>query len=369
MNHIALDKLRFYAKLLMTILAVLTLSMFAVHSQAAQTDAVDTTDKTQARFDHMTTGFPLTGAHAIADCGSCHVGGVFKGTPRNCNGCHIKGQRIVAIDMPAIHIPTTERCDVCHTNTVTFFGAYYNHGLAVPGQCTSCHNGSVTTGRPSSHNIVPKATAACDNCHRATAWLPSFYLHTGVSGNCSSCHLNAQVVEAANIRNSISGTSPEAFAHGVQNSSLDCNSCHTNFSTWYGAMYDHATAGTPCSNCHNSSRATGTAQFSGHVSIGTSDCSTCHSTTTTWLGALGGMPSNHVSSAYFQPPTISCSTCHPTPTTWITGSTLHSYLVSSPCARCHLTGTNVLGTQTNNHHQPTDCGASGCHSSFTSWNK
>ncbi|MGE5757980.1 MAG: hypothetical protein ACM3W8_03845, partial [Sideroxydans sp.] len=35
-------------------------------------------------FNHFETGFPLTGAHLTTECGSCHVAGVFKGTPRNC---------------------------------------------------------------------------------------------------------------------------------------------------------------------------------------------------------------------------------------------------------------------------------------------
>ena len=41
----------------------------------------------QARFDHAAS-FPLVGVHAQQTCASCHKGNVFKGTPRDCVGCH-----------------------------------------------------------------------------------------------------------------------------------------------------------------------------------------------------------------------------------------------------------------------------------------
>jgi hypothetical protein len=35
-------------------------------------------------FDHLKTGFALTGFHTNVRCESCHIKGVFKGTPRDC---------------------------------------------------------------------------------------------------------------------------------------------------------------------------------------------------------------------------------------------------------------------------------------------
>ena len=40
------------------------------------------------KFDHYSTGFPLEGAHVTTECESCHVRGIFKGTPTQCAGCH-----------------------------------------------------------------------------------------------------------------------------------------------------------------------------------------------------------------------------------------------------------------------------------------
>ena len=50
----------------------------------------------KADFDHLKTGFPLTGKHAKTECESCHVRGIFEGTPVRCASCHERGTAIVA---------------------------------------------------------------------------------------------------------------------------------------------------------------------------------------------------------------------------------------------------------------------------------
>ena len=49
-----------------------------------------------SKFDHLTTGYELLGAHLNVPCESCHVGAIFKGTPRDCASCHSQGSRITA---------------------------------------------------------------------------------------------------------------------------------------------------------------------------------------------------------------------------------------------------------------------------------
>ena len=163
-------------------------------------------------FNHMTTGYPLTGAHNIAECGSCHLGGVFKGTPRNCAGCHAKGKRIVATAMSSKHIITNEPCDVCHTNTVTFLGARFNHGKVELNSCKTCHNGVISTGRPATHNKGVKLSGSCGSCHRTNAWLPATTMnHSGVvPGSCSTCHNDVKPVSHASFTAS----------------TIACDSCH-----------------------------------------------------------------------------------------------------------------------------------------------
>ena len=49
-----------------------------------------TTQWKGAKFDHTAaTKFPLTGAHTSTQCAACHKNNVYKGTPANCEGCHL----------------------------------------------------------------------------------------------------------------------------------------------------------------------------------------------------------------------------------------------------------------------------------------
>ncbi len=48
----------------------------------------NTTQWDGAVFDHAQTDFPLTGAHVVQECLSCHGGGVYNGLPTACASCH-----------------------------------------------------------------------------------------------------------------------------------------------------------------------------------------------------------------------------------------------------------------------------------------
>ena len=85
-------------------------------------------------FDHFTTGFPLTGAHARVDCEGCHVGGVFRNAPAQCDGCHTRGGRVAASSKPAGHIPSTNSCDDCHVTSTWRMVRRVDH-IAVIGTC------------------------------------------------------------------------------------------------------------------------------------------------------------------------------------------------------------------------------------------
>ena len=49
-------------------------------------DCHDVGDWRAIGFNHST--YPLLGAHAVADCNQCHVGGRIAGTPTDCFSCH-----------------------------------------------------------------------------------------------------------------------------------------------------------------------------------------------------------------------------------------------------------------------------------------
>lgn len=119
------------------------------------------------------TNFPLTGYHLLTKCAceECHLGGVWKGTPRTCNECH-NGTRSNALAKPGIHIPTTLQCGSCHTTISFSTGVNTNH-TTFAGQCLSCHNGSYAAqgarGKPGDH---PRTTLSCDSagCHNTRSF-------------------------------------------------------------------------------------------------------------------------------------------------------------------------------------------------------
>ena len=142
-------------------------------------------EKSQRRFNHATTGFSLTGGHARALCITCHVRGVFRGTPRQCMSCHTRGRRFGTTPKPANHIPTFRDCSNCH-RTTAWVPARFNHGAVTPGSCSRCHNGVTAPGKSNNHI---QTAASCDSCHRTRAWLPATFSHVGVApGTCERCH-------------------------------------------------------------------------------------------------------------------------------------------------------------------------------------
>lgn len=371
-------------------------------------------ERTNRNFNHLVTGFPLTGAHVIAECSSCHVGGVFKGTSRNCSGCHAKGKRIVATAMPFNHIVTTEPCDICHSNTITFLGARYNHGKAQLGSCRTCHNGLIATGKPSSHSNGLRATESCDGCHRSAAWIPTSFGHARVvPGTCSNCHNSgdyptgkpanhtsvAKATRACDDCHRTSAWLPASFSHAsvtpglcstchngssatgkptshtsLGKSTYACDSCHT-YVGWYPAAYNHSGA-TACATCHNYTTGMNSTPIKTNHIPTTSACESCHKSYTSWQGATGHTgneagrclechlakrPSNHTAAAYL----VSCDACHTT-TSW---SFNHAAQQGKhTCASCHLSkaakehGTPTLGSKYYN------CDSSGCHT-VNSWDK
>ncbi|MGD8938546.1 MAG: hypothetical protein PVJ72_04150 [Gammaproteobacteria bacterium] len=196
------------------------------------------------KFDHFSTGFPLSGQHLKVDCESCHIRGVFKGTPKFCAGCH-NGR--TAMGKSSKHIVTTEACDDCHT-TFGWERVVMDHS-AVKTDCRSCH------AQPRGH--VP-TTKPCDDCHMTIAWVPARFTHDGITSGCRVCHAR----ELPNDHPPTSGS--------------DCGVCHRT-QTWKGAIFDHSTISAPCSTCHINDKPID------HIPT-TDECGVCH-TTLGWEGA------------------------------------------------------------------------------------
>ena len=260
-------------------------------------------------FDHLRTGFPLTGAHAATPCETCHAGGRMAGTPKQCEACHRPGSGIATTVMPPRHIRTVEPCVNCHRSAITWSGARFSHIGVAPGSCFSCHNGGGASGKPANHMAT---AAACDSCHRTSAWRPASFSHASVApGSCQSCH---------------NGGSATGKPANHMATTASCDSCHRT-SAWLPATFSHSSvAPGTCQTCHNGSGATG--MPSGHLAT-TRACDACH-TTSTWLPPK---PYTHLSPNW-KPhnASVTCYSCHSTRTeaaTW-------PFAAYKPnCAGCH----------------------------------
>ena len=112
-----------------------------------------TTNWQNAKFDHATTKFPLTGAHAKVQCTQCHVGNNFNSVSTQCSSCHLTDfQKTTNPNHAAAGFP--QDCSTCH-NTTAWTGAKFDHGALtkfpltgahIQTACTQCHVGNKFAG-------------------------------------------------------------------------------------------------------------------------------------------------------------------------------------------------------------------------------
>lgn len=369
--------------------ALLALLLIPFVAQSATTSA----------FDHYTTGFELVGLHRSVACESCHVGGIFKGTPKDCFTCHAAGARYGASAKPFNHILSSNDCQTCHTPYGWKPVAKFDH-INVLGTCSTCHNGVQSVGKGPNH--IP-TLAECSTCHLVSLpWTAAHYDHAGIHDNCARCHDNVHApgkpqthlptTEACEVCHS--PTNFVTFAGTIMNHAgitNGCQTCHETGMQWYGVtMVDrptlaadpyHPTATSPggadCSNCHtgfNVGDFNKSAKPANHIPTAAVPCINCHvlndmsimasvttihqniqSTTTNCQQCHGsnaasfslpainfaivGIPANHL------PTTLSCEVCHvgagssmaslPVQTGAKFTNSLMNHAGSTTCASCH----------------------------------
>jgi len=187
----------------MSIIKILMLSIFAFSTclaaepvpklnplvvKQAKPGADITTENRNAPFDHNRTGFILRDIHTTLRCEQCHVGEIFKGTPKECSGCHSVGSRVGATPKPVNHVVTNLACATCHVTPTSFTVSSFNH-VGVINRCASCHNcqSRGVACKPATHfpTILP-----CETCHtNTTIFAVARMDHTGITSNCTTCHL------------------------------------------------------------------------------------------------------------------------------------------------------------------------------------
>ena len=212
------------------------------------------TNRVGSDFNHLSTGFPLNGAHFRVNCEQCHVGGTFRGTPRRCFFCHRSGG-IASSATSVSHIRTDNVCNNCHTAQSWTSVVRVDHN-SVAGTCSSCHNSVQAMGKSARHI---QSSNQCDSCHTTARWTGARFDHSRVTGNCVSCH---------------NGTTATGKSATHIQSTNTCDDCHVTTS-WTNVRFDHAGVTGTCASCHNGTTATG--KSATHIqSMNT--CDDCHVT-------------------------------------------------------------------------------------------
>jgi len=326
-------------------------------------------------FDHVKTGFALSGVHSSQRCESCHVNGVFRGTPRDCASCHISGARLATANVvkPQQHIPTQLGCETCHS-TLTFSGARFNHMGVAPTSCGTCHNSVTASGKPAGHIMTQ---APCGTCHRTTAWLPATGMDHSqftVATVCANCHNGrsatgktpTHIPTAVNCINchTTTGWRPTKWNHSQQPVANQCSTCHSGaFPPADGRPANHipyqvlsGVAITNCDSCHKSGYISwNPGMFHNNVSV-TMQCASCH------LSSAYGLTSKPATATHATV-TGFCENCHKTTSSWFASKPDHSlFTVATNCSSCH-NGTSAAGKTAT--HIPTTVNCISCHTTTT----
>ena len=190
---------------------------------------------TAVKFDHTTTGFPLTGVHLQAPCVSCHNSTL--PLKRECASCHEDFHRG----------RLAQSCDGCHSPAgwrVTQPLAIHRRtrfpltGMHVLADCTQCH-------LRASEQKFTDAPVDCYGCHEQDYRRPGIFpVHVGTATSpplprdCSLCHRSIAWVPA-NMPRALLGTSasPLQVQAALRN--------HDRFPIAFGS---HRAA--VCTDCH-----------------------------------------------------------------------------------------------------------------------
>ena len=306
------------------------------------------------KFDHSTTGFPLTNAHASPPlpCSACHVNNNYnlQIQPTDCgnSSCHLtqwNSTQTMGGNVPN-HVTAgfpIAQCSTCH-DTISWADATFNHA---------------TTGFPLT-NAHASPPLQCAQCHINNNY--SLKIAPTDCGN-PSCHLTTW----QQTNNPTHSTAGSAFA------AANCSQCHDTIAWTDLGSFNHSLTGfalvgthsspnpTPCVSCH----------VNNNYTLSSTDCMSCHQSSWNSTQTLGGSVPNHVA-ANFPSTASACASCHPI-TTWAAGQFDHSTtgfpLQNShqmapagkvtACTQCHVGGNYNLNIL------PTDCGNSQCH--LTTW--
>jgi hypothetical protein len=303
----------------------------------------------ECNYCHNTTNFadaypdhtipPVVGNR----CDSCHDGVTAKGKIDDPTPPHVPVPVVNGVE---------QDCNVCHVPGA-FKPSVFDH-VGITDNCASCHDGSISavTTKPATHPAVPinPATSTeydCSRCHNTTAFAGAKFDHTGITGNCASCHDGT--------------TAPGKNGTHVPTSD-DCAVCHQT-TGFIPALFDHTPAqinGKRCDSCHDGVFATGKVDAPNTHPTTTQDCGYCHSFKqpfsagtvnhtgiTSGCNAAGCHTPTGYGRYYTTPPHVDpagdCVACHAVDGAFLDGKFDHSGVVPGTCLDCH--GPGGIGTQ------------------------
>jgi hypothetical protein len=307
-----------------------------------------------AKFDHASTGFPLTFAHAVPprQCTDCHINNNYNLTTTACVSCHLKDFQSTTNPPHVLGgFPTT--CQTCHS-TAAWSPATFDHSTVnfpltgahsvPPRQCSDCHVNNnynlTTTACVSCHlkdfqnatnpnHMQAGFSQSCEICHTTTAWQPATFdhsktnfpltgAHTVPPRQCSDCHINnnynltTAACVSCHLKDYQGTTNPN---HVTANFPQTCEQCH-NTSTWDNATFNHSATGFPLTGAHTvPPRQCTDCHVNNNYNLTNTTCVSCH--LTDYNNALS--PVNHISAGF---PTT-CEQCHDT-VAWANGKFDHA---------------------------------------------
>ncbi|MEN8145368.1 MAG: hypothetical protein ABFS14_10500 [Gemmatimonadota bacterium] len=315
--------------------------------------ACHTTDSfltAEAGDPHVRSAFPLTGAHQVITCESCHVddvGGDFGPLDAECISCH---QDDFELAMFVDHVAGgfSTQCTDCHSIVAWRQAPVFDHPTAANGYelveahaslaCESCHF------RPGPGvRFAPLDQNDCIACHQND--FDKEHAGSGFPTTCLDCH-NQSDWDAAFDHNQA------GFDLVGAHSSLGCESCHSPVDN--ALLYPAPAAQDDCVACHQDEYDTQ------HTGPGfPTTCQDCHSVNT-WSGASLDHDAQFflINTGKHAPQWQTCEDCHTDPGNFavFTCFTCHKHnqndtdsqhenepgyvYQSSACLSCHLQGLN-----------------------------
>jgi hypothetical protein len=226
----------------------------------------DTVLWTDGKFDHSTTGFPLTNSHAVPPraCADCHINGNYNLTSANtaCVSCHLNDYNTATTPINHVQVGFPTTCQLCHDSTLWTSGTFNHSTTAFPltgfhtqVACAACHVNNNYTTLPTNcygchladyngttnpvHKAAPTVfTTTCTTCHTTTAWTGATFNHTwwsmthgGANSVCATCHTNPNDYTVFQCTNCHGKTQTDATHQGNPNyvyNSVNCYQCHKN---------------------------------------------------------------------------------------------------------------------------------------------